>query len=73
MLPNQDIEPKKLAAVCCTDLLSNLGEVLLVVVMVGSSLMLVGANMDLTGLLDTGARGRSWNLEQVWVEMLRML
>ena len=46
---------------------------MLVVAMVGSSLMLVGANMDLTGLLDTGARGRSWNLEQVWVEILRML
>ena len=30
MFPNQDIEPKKLAAVCCTVLLSSLGDLLLV-------------------------------------------
>ena len=36
LFPNQDIEPKKLAAVCWTDLLSSLGDLLLLVLLWGS-------------------------------------
>ena len=40
-----------------------------------SRLMVDGVNIDLMDclLVRTGARGSNWNLEQVWVEMLRML
>ena len=68
LLPNHDMDPKKLAAVCWTYLLSSLGDLLCV-----SSTRVEGVRDVLRDLLVTGARGRSWNLEHVWVETVRML
>ena len=69
MFPNQDIEPKKFAAVCWTVLLSSLGDLLLVLLW-GSREMEEVDDEARTVLIDLwlvtkGARGSNWNLEEV--------
>ena len=68
LFPNHedDMVPKKFAAVCWTDLLSNLGDLsLLVSRMTG---VVVEEVSKVLGLVLVGARGSNWNLEQVLVE-----